>query len=632
MTNHLSIYWHKVCFSLSLVLLISSGVAQTPPPVVSLLSTPICDIREVQVAFSPRGDAPALVLRELKAARQSVDVAMFYVTSRDMVDALCYLSSQQKIHVRLITDVSMGSPAQQPLLEELARYGIEIYLLQLPDGGKMHLKCLVVDGQTVVTGTANWTQQSFAGNFEDTLCIPSRSLAERYLRTMNALIAKSEPLIAYDSDLGQLPRADYPRLADDKISIPPDRVNAPSIRMIQDVNQLEVFFTPSPEGVSKLKGQILNAKKRIDLGMYFINDPELIEALCAVAREGKCEVRLLVDKIMTSQGFLNILQQLSEAGVTIGYFGSDRELLHLKTAVIDDRYVWTGSANWTQGALGLNAEEMICFDSPALACCYRSYLDSIAKITEPFIPTSREIPASATKILPTHDTSGFLVGLPVTGARTNWNDLSTPVDFPAFDVDAFVRYLPDDQYVPTLLDLLRSANQTILIAMYEFPAPSASGRSVLQEQVACQLESAAARGVYVRLILYMPGSPDDRLHEDHSNWAERLRKKGVDVRLSLPTRDLHDKCVVVDLYKVLIGSHNWSEGALSGKRVFESSALIVLPRQDIRLAEYMFSLATISDMRNKEAWMREAALVTEIFGMSGPELDRLIQSLSEPAP
>jgi len=525
----------------------------------------------------------------------------------------------------------MGSPAQRPLLDELARYGIEIHLLQLPNGGKMHLKCLVIDGKTVITGTANWTQQAFAGNFEDTLCIPSRSLAERYLRTIEALIAKSEPLVTYDSLLVRPPRAEYPRLAADKRRPPPGRLNAPSQRTIRGIHQVEVFFTPNPEGVIQLKEQIRNAKRRIDIGMYFINDPELIEALCAVAREGRCEVRILADQIMSSKGFLNIIQQLGEAGVTIGYFGSDRESLHLKTAIIDDRYVWTGSANWTQGALGLNAEEMLCIDSLALAQYYRSYLDSIARITTPFIPTSREIPASATKIEPTRDASGFLVGLPVTGARTNWSDLSPSADYPAFEVEAFVSYLPDDQYVPTLLDLLRSANQTIMIAMYVFPALSDSGKSVLQEQVARQLELAAARGVYVRLVLYMPGTPDDRLHKDHSIWAERLRNKGVDVRLSLPTRDLHAKCVVVDLYKVLIGSHNWSEGALSGERVFESSALLVLPKQDVRLADYMCSLSTISDMRNKEAWMREASLVTEIFGMSGPELDRLIQSLSEPA-
>ena len=63
--------------------------------------------------------------------------------------------------------------------------------------------------------------------------------------------------------------------------------------------------------------------------------------------------------------------------------------------------------------------------------------------------------------------------------------------------------------------------------------------------------------------------------------------------------------MVVDLAKVLLGSHNWTEGSLSGKKVYDSSVLLVLPGQDIRWADYIFSRETVSDMRTPELWREE---------------------------
>ena len=174
-----------------------------------------------------------------------------------------------------------------------------------------------------------------------------------------------------------------------------------------------------------------------------------------------------------------------------------------------------------------------------------------------------------------------------------------------------------------LLNLIRNAHQSILITM--FVMSETKGVAEAQEQVHRALEQAAARGVYVYLLLQMPTSVQDRLHESHSTWAEKLRAKGIDVRLNLPQIHLHAKMVVVDLAKVLIGSHNWSEGALSGKRVYESSALLVLSEQDIRFADYIFGRQTISDMRSRQSWEQEIALLQQIVLMSASERTEFLQ-------
>ena len=119
---------------------------------------------EVTIAFSPRGEALNLILNELRAATGRVDLAQFYVTHPDLIDALCALPAKG-IQVRLLTDVTMGEAAQQPTLDKLTRHGVLLYLIEPPKRGKMHMKNLVIDGKTVVAGTAIRTQLSFIVTF-----------------------------------------------------------------------------------------------------------------------------------------------------------------------------------------------------------------------------------------------------------------------------------------------------------------------------------------------------------------------------------------------------------------------------------------------------------------------------------
>jgi phosphatidylserine/phosphatidylglycerophosphate/cardiolipin synthase-like enzyme len=67
-----------------------------------------------------------------------------------------------------------------------------------------------------------------------------------------------------------------------------------------------------------------------------------------------------------------------------------------------------------------------------------------------------------------------------------------------------------------LLDLIRHARQTILIAMYKIAEPGEKATAGFQGQIVAELEKAAVRGVYVGLLLHVPVSPQDALYEAHS--------------------------------------------------------------------------------------------------------------------
>ena len=268
---------------------------------------------------------------------------------------------------------------------------------------------------------------------------------------------------------------------------------------------------------------------------------------------------------------------------------------------------------------------MLFFDSPQMAQLYTAFLDGIQKFSPSFAPLAQgHAVAAPAEVITECAPTDFLSGLPPCGTRTNFDNLLHDPIFPAFETQAAVSYLPDEEYLPVLLDLIRNAQQSILIAMYEMSETKTDAAA--QEQVLSELARAAARGVYVYFLLHVPNSVQDRLRESHSNWAEKLRAKGIDVRLNLPNIHLHTKMVVVDLAKVLIGSHNWSEGALSGGRVYESSALLVLPEQDIRFADYILGRQAICDMRSKNLWEQEIALLCHLAVMGSSERDDFLRA------
>ena len=576
---------------------------------------------ELTVAFSPRGEALTLVLNELRAATHRVDLAQFYVTHPDLIDALCALSSKG-IQVRLLTDVSMGEIARQPILDKLTHHGVQIFLIEQPNHGKMHLKCLVVDGKTVIAGTANWTQQAFDLNFEDTLRIASPALAAAYLAKMDALARSDVAEEIHESGSSKPERLEFPVPKPPETRTPPGRMNAPAARIFT-VPTPKLAFLPDAALFGKLAAQIRAATNRVDVAMYLLNEDRIISALTERAQAGGCAIRLLADVGMLGSENLGVLQQLAAAGVEIRTYGSDRENLHMKVGVIDGRFLWTGSANWTKGAMALNVEDLLCFDSPELAAWYIRWLDEVAKVCQPFTPLGA---GASTASPPAAPAGKWPIGLPPTAARTNWDNLMQHVDFPPLETNAWTTFLPDEAYAPVLLDLIRTAHQTILIAMYKVAEPGEKATAGFQGKIISELEKAAARGVYVGLLLHIPVSPQDALYEGHSRWAERLRAKGIDVRLSLPTLPMHEKFVAVDQCKVIVGSHNWSEGALDGSRVYESSALVIYPRQQKWLSEYFFSRPMISDMSSREAWEREMTLVRQAARMDDVSKDQFLES------
>lgn len=569
-------------------------------------------VADLQVSFSPRGDTLEQLVSAIRSARTRIDVAVFLLGHDVLLAELCEASMHRKLTVRVITDATMNTPAQRPVLERLANAGIEVLVMDPPvKNSRMHMKNLVVDGETVITGAANWTRQAFEANLEDTVLIRSPELACAYLQEYDAVADTSEVMLTYsdgkDTVFSKSTKNDISRASPKR-----GELTAPRVERIGDCRKVYSFFMPDEEGLRLLKSQIKDAESQLDIGMYLLTDPEMADAVAAKAKS--CPVRILVDHGMTEPAASGYLKQLVEAGCKVRVFGADRENLHLKALVVDNRYVWTGSANWTAGALHRNVEDLLCFDSPSMAHAYRRFLD----MAEPFCTPWEPVAGVAERA----EGMETALPLPPTGPRTDYTP-PTRRNLGALETPARVKYLRDEEYLPALLRLIQTAKQSLIGTIYVFSEQKSE--APCQEQVVKALVQAARRGVYVYLVLHTPDEATDRLNEHHSNWAERLRKEGLDVRLSHPTISMHAKLLVADQSKILLGSHNWSEGSLSGRRVYESSVLVVLEQPDVRMAELILDLPVISDMRNRELWEAERDRIRVLSRVKSGEKDDLLE-------
>ncbi|MCF7887661.1 MAG: hypothetical protein K9L76_00125 [Candidatus Omnitrophica bacterium] len=69
-------------------------------------------------------------------------------------------------------------------------------------------------------------------------------------------------------------------------------------------------------------------------------------------------------------------QKLKDSGVDV-YFDTPKELLHVKGVAIDDKYIFIGSANWSQAAIEDNYEVTYLEESSEDVIAFREYVESI---------------------------------------------------------------------------------------------------------------------------------------------------------------------------------------------------------------------------------------------------------------
>lgn len=130
-----------------------------------------------------------------------------------------------------------------------------------------------------------------------------------------------------------------------------------------------------------LSEHIESAQKSVLVAMYFsISGPgndlvnKLVDSLIDAQKRG-VSVKVILENNKLSEN-KDTFTKLKNAGVKV-YFDTPAALTHIKAVVIDERFVFLGSTNWTEAAFKDNNEAAVLMDSPPDAKALTEYINSI---------------------------------------------------------------------------------------------------------------------------------------------------------------------------------------------------------------------------------------------------------------
>ncbi|WP_373530737.1 DUF655 domain-containing protein [Nostoc sp.] len=171
---------------------------------------------QITVQFSPTSptqpwsnSSNGLIGKTLDSATKSINMALFVFSEQRLADIL-EKRHQQSVEIRALIEPQF---AYRPYSELLDMMGVALsnkckYELDnhpwsnpittvgvpvLPKGDLLHHKFGVIDSQTVITGSHNWSDAANNGNDETLIVIESPIVAAHYVREFARLYAKVKP-------------------------------------------------------------------------------------------------------------------------------------------------------------------------------------------------------------------------------------------------------------------------------------------------------------------------------------------------------------------------------------------------------------------------------------------------------
>ena len=141
--------------------------------------------------------------------------------------------------------------------------------------------------------------------------------------------------------------------------------------------KVHVLFSPQDTPVRNAIRPILKeAKMRIDIGVFFLTNKFVTEDLIAAHRRG-VKIRIIIDATAAKNGYTKH-ELLRAAGIPVKVENWGGKM-HMKSAMVDNETVITGSMNWTSAGEYENDENTIIVRSPKLAAQYGDYFSRIWK-------------------------------------------------------------------------------------------------------------------------------------------------------------------------------------------------------------------------------------------------------------
>ena len=314
------------------------------------------------------------IIRELQEASESVRICMYTFDSERIASALLGLL-ESGVDVDILIE---GAPAggmangEIPLLKTLAANGADVRFIKSTDGYKrfdyVHAKYALIDGDTTVVTSENWTGYAFENNRGWGASVQSRDCAE-YLTEI------------FDSDFSGKDILEFDRLYPTAVpkTVPEHvPVTGESHSYIADVTTAispdysrEALMCFLDSAKRRIYSQQLNVD--CDWMQGSANPLTIMEDKTAEGLDVRLQVDVTYDSPYDSDlrdGY-GIYSYYTYKGTLDVRYTDGSRLFHNKGVIADDR-TWLGSMNWTDASIRENREMCLIIDSPEVTDVYAS--------------------------------------------------------------------------------------------------------------------------------------------------------------------------------------------------------------------------------------------------------------------
>ena len=297
------------------------------------------------------------LIEKINAAQTSIHIASFEFDLTPVAEALI-AAHERGVDVRWVTDDEFGIEADEEpghgqfaLMEDA---GIEIR--SDTRSALMHNKFWIFDNELVWTGSTNITANGIFKQDNNTIVIQSDALAAIYEREFQEM---------WNGEFGPTSTS---QLAQQATNV--------------DGSLIKVIFTSEDPALEDAIIPIVNsATKTIRFLAFSYTDYPLANAMIQRSQNG-VNVAGVFDKTQ-SGGQGAEFGTLLCAKVPVRQDGNP-QFMHNKTIVVDERYVITGSLNYSTSAETSNDENVIIIDNPDIAKLYMQDFERVwALATEP---------------------------------------------------------------------------------------------------------------------------------------------------------------------------------------------------------------------------------------------------------
>jgi cardiolipin synthase A/B len=231
---------------------------------------------------------------------------MFGLTEPSMVQML--QKKARSLPVKVFYDPNASRP--------IVKTAKNLFPSPVASKGLMHQKILVIDDAITFLGSANMTRSSLQMHDNLMIGFHSRAIAKFLQEKTPHTSGHMKTLVA-----------DQP---------------------------VDIWLLPDPRGhaLHAIKKLIRRSRKKIQLAMFTLSHPVLIDEMIEALRRG-VSLEVAIDFQSSFGASKKAITKLKKEGATI-YLSQASKLLHHKFLTIDDQTLVVGSANWTKAAFYKN--------------------------------------------------------------------------------------------------------------------------------------------------------------------------------------------------------------------------------------------------------------------------------------